>query len=719
MVDSQPSGATSATARPRPVVAQAGDRAGTSRRRDVRIAGDVGGTFTDLVLIRDSTNQVHTTKTRSTKDDLARGFMLGLQQLLEAANVPPHDVSNVLFTSTATTNAVLELSGARVGLIVTKGFRHILEIARANIPGRLTNELVYNRPERLVPMERIREVDERCLADGTLRRPLDEASARQAIQELLDQDVECIAVSLLHSYANPRHEARLRQLITEQCPAMLVSLSSEVVPEYREYERTMTTVLNSYVMPVMEKAIRGVRASLREAGLDRPDGVPALGVVRCDGGIMSADAVALAPVHTVLSGPAAGVYGAAYVARLAGYDDIVSLDMGGTSTDVSLATGGRARIRGDALISEYPVKIPIMDIVTIGAGGGSIAYLSSSGALHVGPRSAGANPGPVCYGLGGAEVTVTDANLVLGRLSPDLAGGEIVVDVDRAHAAMEALGRQVGLAPLALAQGILTIINQKMLGALRVVSVQRGYDPRDFVLIPFGGAGPMHSGDLYRLLGMRRALIPPTPGVLSAVGALVSDITCLFSKTILQPVERVQLDSVNDALASLARQAEDWLEAEGVPAAARRIRCAAELRYAGQASEVSVDSFQPLTPERLQQTIDEFHHEHRRLYGFDWRGTVPVELVAFKVTGIGLLQKSRMLAWSVQDGTPDEARTGGRPVSFDGERLDTACYQRQLLAPGSVVPGPAIIEQSDCTSVILPGQAATVDRWLNLVVEER
>lgn len=684
------------------------------RAREIRIAGDVGGTFTDLVLIRDSTNQVQTTKTKSTPDDLARGFIAGIKKLLAAADCSPADVTNVLFTSTATTNAVLELSGARVGLIMTKGFRHVLEIARANIPGRLTNELMYNRPERLVPLERIREVDGRILADGTIHRPLDEADAREAIRELLDQDVECIAVSLLHSYANPRHEARIRELIAEQCPTMLVSLSSEVVPEYREYERTMTTVLNSYVMPVMEKAIKSVRAGLREAGLD-----PALGVVRCDGGIMSADAVALTPVHTVLSGPAAGVYGAAYVARLAGYNDIVSLDMGGTSTDVSLATGGRARIRGDAMVSEYPVKIPIMDIVTIGAGGGSIAYVSSSGALHVGPRSAGSNPGPVCYDLGGEEITVTDANLVLGRLAPDLAGGEIGVSRDRAHAAMERLGRQVGLAPIELAQGILTIVNEKMLGALRVVSVQRGYDPRDFVLIPFGGAGPMHSGDLYRLLGMRRTLIPPTPGVLSAVGALVSDITCVFSKTILQPVERVQLKSVNESLDGLTRQAEEWLESEGVSAAERQIRCSAELRYAGQASEVSVGSFQPLTPEGLARTVDEFHHEHRRLYGFDWRGEVPVELVAFKITGIGLLQKSQMLAWEVHDGTPDEARTGNRAVFFDGEFVDTSCYQRQLLAPGSAVLGPAIIEQSDCTSVILPGQIATVDRWLNLVVEER
>jgi N-methylhydantoinase A len=293
-----------------------------------------------------------------------------------------------------------------------------------------------------------------------------------------------------------------------------------------------------------------------------------------------------------------------------------------------------------------------------------------------------------------------------------------VLDVDKAHGAMERLARRVGLPPLDLAQGILTIVNEKMLGALRVVSVQRGYDPRDFVLIPFGGAGPMHSGDLCRLLTMRRALVPATPGVLSAVGALVSDITCVFSKTILQPVARVPLDSLNQSLATLTRQAADWLATEGVAPDERQIQCSAELRYAGQASEVSVASFQPLTAERLRQTIDRFHQEHRRLYGFDWRDQVPVELVACKITGIGLLQKSELLAWDVPHGAPADARTGYRPVWFDGAFVDAACYQRRLLAPGAVVTGPAIVEQIDCTSVILPGQMATVDRFLNLVVEE-
>lgn len=681
--------------------------------RDIRVAGDVGGTFTDLVMVRDSTNQVFATKTRSTPNDLAHGFVIGIQKLLQMSDTDAGDVANVLFTSTATTNAVLELSGARIGLIVTKGFRHILEIARANIPGRLTNELTYNRPERLVPLERIREVDERRMADGSVLRPLNEESARRGIHELLDQQVECIAVSLIHSYANPAHERRIRELIAEVCPGMLVTLSSDVVSEYREYERTMTTVLNAYVMPVMERAIHSIQTRLSDAGLD-----PILGVVRCDGGIMSADAVIQTPVHTVLSGPAAGVYGAAYVARLAGYSDIVSLDMGGTSTDVSLATGGRARIRGDAMVSEYPVKIPIMDIVTIGAGGGSIAYVSSTGALHVGPRSAGSDPGPVCYDQGGTEITVTDANLFLGRLSPSLAGGEITVNADKTQAAMEKLASTVGMDPVDLAHGILTIVNEKMLGALRVVSIQRGYDPRDFVLIPFGGAGPMHSGDLYRLLGIRRALIPPTPGVLSAVGALVSDVTCVFGRTWLQPVDRIQLSEVNQVLADLAAQTMEWLNAEGIPPDRRQVRCTAELRYTGQASEVSVVSPKSFTLERLAATVDDFHDEHRRLYGFDWRDQVPVEVVALKMTGVGLLKKSKMLAWKVQEGTLANARTGQRPVYFDGQFLDTPCYRRDLLVPGSRVYGPAIVEQSDCTSVILPRQIATVDSFLNLVVEE-
>jgi N-methylhydantoinase A len=678
-----------------------------------RIAGDVGGTFTDLVMVREETGQTYMAKVRSTPPDLAAGFIAGVRRLLDLSGAAPGEVSNVLFTSTAATNAVLERSGARIGLIVTKGFRHILEIARANIPGRLTNELTYNRPERLVPLERVVEADERCAADGSVLRPLDEVAARRAIRDLLAQDVECVAVSLLHSYVNPAHERRLRDLILEERPCMLVSLSSGVVPVYREYERTMTTVLNAYVMPVMERAVRGVQARLREADLN-----PVLSVVRCDGGIMSAEAVLQTPVNTVLSGPAAGVYGAAFVARQAGYRNVISLDMGGTSTDVSLATDGKARIRGETMVSEYPVKIPVMDIVTIGAGGGSIAYLSATGALHVGPRSAGSNPGPICYGQGGAEVTVTDANLFLGRLPPVLAGGEIEVDVDRTRDAIEALARQVGMAPLELAQGILTIVDEKMLGALRVVSVQRGYDPKDFVLIPFGGAGPMHSGELFRRLGMARAVIPPAPGVLSAVGALVSDVTYVVGQTWLRPVDGLALGDANRILSDLAAQAEEWLEREGFPPARRELVGGADLRYAGQASEIAVPAPGQLSPKSLAALVSAFHAEHRRLYGFDWQGEVPVELVALKVTGVGRVEKSELLAWDAGGSTARDALIGGRPVYFAGRFVDTPCYERGHLGRGSRIDGPAIVEQLDCTTVILPGQAATVDDHLNLVVEE-
>jgi N-methylhydantoinase A len=685
----------------------------TEARTGIRIAGDVGGTFTDLVMVRERTGESYMAKIRSTPPDLADGFVAGVQRLLALSGASPDEVSNILFTSTAATNAVLQHAGARIGLIVTKGFRHILEIARANIPGRLTNELTYNRPERLVPLDRVREVDERCVADGSVLRPLDEEGARRAIRDLLAQQVECIAVSLLHSYVNPAHEQRIRALIAEERPDMLVSLSSDVVPVYREYERTMTTVLNAYVMPVMERAVRGVQTRLRTAGLD-----PVLSVGRCDGGLMSAAAAVQTPVNTVLSGPAAGVYGAAFVARQAGYRNVISLDMGGTSTDVSLAADGKARIRGETMVSEYPVKIPVMDIVTIGAGGGSIAFVSPTGALHVGPRSAGSDPGPICYGLGGTEVTVTDANLVLGRLPPTLAGGEIAVDVGRARAAMEALARKVGLGALELAQGIVTIVNEKMLGALRVVSVQRGYDPKDFVLIPFGGAGPMHAGELYRRLGMARAVIPPAPGVLSAVGALVSDVTYVVGQTWLRPVDRLPVGEANQILEHLAARAEDQLAREGFPRDKRELIGSADLRYAGQASEISVPSPGTLTPESLVDLVARFHAEHRRLYGFDWAGEVPVELVAFKVTGVGHVDKTELLSWDSRRGKTQDALIGGRQVYFDGRFVDTPCYERGLLGPGRRVAGPAIVEQLDCTTVILSGQAATVDDHLNLVVEE-
>jgi N-methylhydantoinase A len=527
--------------------------------------------------------------------------------------------------------------------------------------------------------------------------------------------VECIAVSLLHSYANPTHERRIRDLAAEVAPRTPVTLSSDVLPEYREYERTMTTVLNAYVMPAMARAVRGVEARLKEGGLR-----PALAVVRSDGGLMSADAVVRQPVNTVLSGPAAGAGGAAFVARLAGYPNAISLDMGGTSTDVSLAAGGTARLRAEAAVGEYPVKVPITDVVTIGAGGGSIAHVSSTGALRVGPRSAGAEPGPVCYDRGGTDVTVTDANLVLGRLPHALVDGAVTLNADRARAALAALAGRLGMDPVACAAGILRIANEKMLGALRVVSVERGYDPRDFVLLPFGGAGPMHSGDLCRLLGIRTAVIPPSPGVLSAMGALVSDIVCVFGRTHIEAVtRRLEFGRVNDVLAALGSEAQGWLDAERVPRADQALYPTADLRYIGQASEVAVPVSQPLTPEAMDAAVDAFHAEHRRLYGFEWRGQVPVEVVALKITGRGRVAPLRPAVPDRAAGGSAAALAGTRSVYFDREFVETPWYRRRLLAPGAILAGPAVVEQMDCTTVILPGQRARVDRHLNLIVEER
>ncbi len=432
---------------------------------------------------------------------------------------------------------------------------------------------------------------------------------------------------------------------------------------------------------------------------------------------MSADAVVRQPVNTVLSGPAAGVSGAAYVARLAGYRNAISLDMGGTSTDVSLAAGGMPRLRTEATIGEYPVKIPITDLVTIGAGGGSIAQLEATGALHVGPRSAGAEPGPVCYDRGGTDVTVTDANLVLGRLPEVLAGGAVTLNVGRARAAMEALAARVGMAPLALAEGIVRIANEKMLGALRVVSVQRGYDPRDFVLIPFGGAGPVHAGDLCRLLGARTAVIPQTPGVLSAVGALVSDVACLFARTLIHRVAGLQFAPVNRILKALRDEATAWLESEAIPPEARALTFGVALRYIGQASEVTVAGPGRLDPGSLARVVEAFHGEHRRLYGFDWRDQVPVEIVTLSVAGRGGVAPVRAAAGPTAACAGD-ARTGVRRVYFGGDFIPTPCYDRGRLGAGARITGPAIVEQLDCTSVILPGQVARADASLNLIVEE-
>lgn len=681
----------------------------------LRIGVDIGGTFTDVVVLATRTRvprtqQVYFVKVPTTPRDPAQGFFAGIEKALAAAGGSPAQVDGIFHGSTVATNAVLEGKGSRLGLLVTQGFRDMMEIGRAYIPGIFTNYMRWEKPPRLVPLEHVREMPERLAADGSVVRPLEQEAARAQIGDLLQRGVESVAIALIHSYANPAHERRVAALVRELAPELFVSLSSEVLPEYREYERAMTTVLNAYVMPVVARYLQRIAD-----GLAQRDIAAKVQIMRSDAGVMSLEAARARPVNTVLSGPAGGVRGAGYVAAC-GYPNIVSLDMGGTSTDVCLSTEGEPRLSTDTWISQYPIKVPIVDITTIGAGGGSLATVSTAGALRVGPQSAGADPGPACYGRGGERPTVTDANLVLGRLPRELAGGELSLDVERAR---EAVRRHVA-APLGLsieeaAYGIIRIVDESMLGALRVVSVQRGVDPRDLVLVPFGGAGPIHGAQLARLAGIGTMLVPPAPGVLSALGFLLADVRNAFPLTRVGVVGHLDVDSYVRDLGTLMDQADAWLESEGVPPAARAVECALDLRYQGQSYELSIPVPPRLRAADLEGAAARFHVEHRRRYGFD-EPFARVEVVTLRATAIGALP--RPVLRPQEEGPPDAspACIDMRPVYFEQHFHDTAVYDRTLLRPGHRLGGPAIVVQPDCTTLLHPGQRLSVDAYGNLVV---
>ena len=562
-----------------------------------RLAIDIGGTFTDVVLLNATTHQLAFVKEPTTPADRAQGFFAGIEAVLGAARAHPGDVLTITHGSTVATNAVLEGKGSRLGLITTLGFRDMLEIGRAYIPGIFTNYLRWQKPERLVPLERVRAVPERVTADGAVLAPLDEEAARQAIAELLEEGIESLAISFLHSYANPSHEERVEQIAHEMAPELFVSRSSTVLPEYREYERTMTAVLNAYVMPAVSQYLSRIQNGLAARGLPRD-----VAVVRSDAGVMSLTTALQRPVNTVLSGPAGGVLGATAVAAAAGYPDVVSIDMGGTSTDVCLSLGAAPRLASETWVSHYPVKVSIIDITTIGAGGGSIAAVSPSGALRVGPQSAGSDPGPVCYGRGGTMPTVTDANLVLGRLPLALAGGAVHLDLAAARRAIEEqIAIPLGIGIEAAALGVVRIVDEHMLGALRVVSVQRGVDPRDLALVPFGGAGPLHGAELARLAGISTMLVPRNPGVLSALGFLLADVKQVFSRTRVGVVGQLDEATYQRDLDQLIVEGDTWLEHEGIAVAQRVVELAIDLRYRGQAYELPIRVNLPLNARGLER----------------------------------------------------------------------------------------------------------------------
>ena len=683
-------------------------RSATTRAKGYAIALDVGGTFTDVALVHEASGRLWVTKTPTTPHDPSAGFMAGIDRALQLAGIEAAALRHVLHGTTTATNAILEGKGAAIGLLTTAGFRDVLEIGRHDIPRR-ANMFAWVKPARPVAPELIFEIGGRVTVDGAEIEPLDEEAVRAAARRLAAAGVDSIAVCFLHSYANPAHERRARALLLEEHPGGAVSLSSEVLPVFREFERSMGTVLNAYVQPLVGRYVARLVGELRPRGIGAP-----LSIMKSNGGVIGADVVRTQAIHTALSGPAAGVIGARRIGEAAGFDDLISVDVGGTSADVCLVRGGEAEVTTEGRVGAWPLHVPMIDIHTIGAGGGSIARVTEDGTLTVGPESAGAQPGPVCYGAGGEEPTVTDAHLVLGRIPSHLLGGEIPLDVERARRAIEEhVARPLGLPLAAAAQGILDILNNNMVGALRLVSVERGYDPRDFVLVPFGGAGPLHGADLATLLGMRTVVVPRHPGVLSTFGLLGTEVRNDYARTSLQKPPDYDIGAVAAVYADLEGQARDWLVAEGVAPSARRLTRMADLRYRHQGFELTVP-----WPERdldLDALLARFHARHRQLYTYAL-ADAPVEIVTLRLAAAGRVR--RFTLPSLPRRRMAAARPPRRRVHFPGAGW-TMCpsVDRERLGVGAVVTGPAIVEQPDTTTVVPPGHRARVDRVGNLVIQ--
>ena len=585
----------------------------------------------------------------------------------------------------------------------------MLEIGRQEIPRRV-NLFSWVKPKRPVPADRIFEAAERVDVDGTVIVPLDEESVRAAARALRDRGVQAIAVCYLYSFANPAHEQRTAELIAEEYPEALVSISSDVLPLVREYERSMATVLNVYVMPAVSRYVARLEERLAEEQVKAP-----LLIMKSNGGVVSAPEVRKAPAYTALSGPAAGVVGAGFIGQSAGHGNVIGIDIGGTSADISLTKGGQFQLSESGQIGEWPLALPMIDINTVGTGGGSIAKIAATGALTVGPQSAGAEPGPACYGKGGDQATVTDAHLVLGRLPASILGGAMTLDVDAARAAVERnVAQPLGLSIEEAAKGILAISNNDMVGAIRVISVEKGEDPRDYALIPFGGAGPLHGSEMARLLAMKTIIVPPSPGVLSAIGLLVSTLRADYAQTCVEapPYDTTR---IAETFAGLNSQADAWFERENAPLAARAKTRSASLRYRNQGFELTVDWPEDMpTDAAAAGAVEQFHQLHEQLYTFAQRDTV-VDIVNLRVAAVCELERPRLVE-RTSGGSLAEAKTGSHPVWFDEGPVETPVYDRARLAADVTIDGPAILTQLDATTIVLPGESAVTDRYGNVII---
>lgn len=684
----------------------------------VRIASDVGGTFTDSITFDPGSARFEVSKVPTTPDNRAVGTVNGLRAALDALGATGADVGYVGHGMTTATNAVIQRTGARVAFLTNAGFRDLLEIGRQNRP-RLYDHRVQRTPP-IVPRELRHTVAGRMDERGRELTPLDEAGVVAVAEVLRRAEVAAVAVCFLHAYANPAHEQRAGAILREHLPGVHVCVSTDLVREFREYERASTTALNAYLVPVMDAYLGSLEELLRDpnGAMDVADEVPVM-VMEASGGLMTLAVARARPVHTVLSGPAGGVVSAARIAARAGFDDIITMDMGGTSTDISLIHGGEPQVTTQASLEGMPVRVPVVDINAIGAGGGSIAFIDEGGALRVGPQSAEAIPGPACYGHGGTRATVTDANLVLGRLAGSTAlGGSMTLDIDAARAAVAAdVADPLALDITTAAAGIVRVANANMERGIRVVSVERGHDPRDLTLVPFGGAGPLHAVDVAESLGIPRVLVPPAPGILCAMGMLMSDLRHDLVATHLHAMADLDSSQAVAIWQPLLDAAQAALDNDRVPPGDRHIDLFADLRYVGQSFELSVP-IPALADFDADALAGAFHQSHLARFGHA-DTNAPVELVNARVRAVGKGPPFELPSVARGTGAPSPTATvGRRPVWFDANQAftDTAIMDRTHLRAGDEFEGPAIIEEVSSTTVVRPGDRASVDVTGNLII---
>jgi len=691
-----------------------------------RLGVDIGGTFTDATLLDKATGAVTVDKVSTTPHDPSFGFLDATTSILKKARVGPEEVEFVVHATTIATNSIIEGKLAATGFVTTGGFRDMLELARQMRPS--LYDLRFEKPPPLTPRHRCFDVPERLDAHGHVLVKLDDDSMRRVARALKDEGIESVAVCFLHSYVNPEHERRAAEILNEEFPEAAVSLSAEVATEFREYYRASTTVINAAVRPIVSSYIENIEQKLQAAGVQGT-----LLIMQSSGGVYTSGAAREKPVFMVESGPAAGVIAATHLGTSLGYANVISFDMGGTTAKTCLIQNGSPRVTKDYEVggkaapgtgsgrgSGYPIRTPVIDLVEIGAGGGSIAWVDAGGILRVGPQSAGADPGPVCYGWGGTEPTVTDANLVLGRLNADyFLGGGVKLDIGAAQAAIEErCARPLGLELLDAAHGIVEIANTAMVNALRLVSVQHGYDPRDFVLVAFGGAGPVHANRLAAETDIGTTIVPLSAGTTSAMGLLVTDLKRDYTITMIMSGDDADVEALTRGFTTLEEQGSADLTQEGVPEADISFVRHMDMRYAGQSYELTVDvPLGRLVQADLQSVIAQFHAEHDRAYGHN-APEEPVELVNLRLTAVGGIAKPRLHKIATANGNITAAIKTRRQVFF-AERdgfVDCPIYDRYALGPGAVIEGPSIVEEFDTTTVLHPGYQGTVDQFGNLLL---